>query len=370
MVQVSSAALGLLLAWLAWRRRDGRWVARVLWWWAWGSLPAAVTFRFGGLVNSPRFYALGAVGVVMLWADVIVELGAIARPAWARRLIWSLLAAAIALPNLSFLLLQRQVHLSLNHVYRQILEAAREAEHEPLGFVNVPAWLAPRRQTYALSKDGVVGLPLYTNVREFIGVNLAWREADNVMFVHTLYEPQDLFFGFHGDWLDWEQMRQFALDHRTVWLTRYEEGRFELHHVGSIRAAEGLVGPGPLAWFEGGPAVESASVRELGEGRWALELTWRASESAPTGGEVFVHVVDGGGNLVAQADGPALGGMVPLALWRPGDRVVDVRHLVLPQGGGPLTVLVGIYDPGGRFPAFTGDGRCANDAVPVAVIDF
>jgi hypothetical protein len=104
----------------------------------------------------------------------------------------------------------------------------------------------------------------------------------------------------------------------------------------------------------------------MGEGHWAVTLTWLAS--GPVEGNVFLHVVDSHRSLVTQADGPALGGLVPISLWQDGDRVYDVRHVTLPEAGGPYTVLVGVYNANGRFPAYAGDARCADDAAPVATI--
>ena len=225
---------------------------------------------------------------------------------------------------------QRGAHQAIAHVYQQILEAAEDKGNAPLGFVNVPAWLTPRDQTYALSKDGAVMLPLYTNVRRYIAVNRQERAAKCCM--STSCKSRRTSGGFHGDWLDGEQMRQFAVEHRSVWLARWEgqgrAGRFELHHVGAIVEDQPPV-ESPLARFEGGPALESASVQRQDRGRWTVTLTWRAE--GPVEANVFVHVVDAARNLVAQADGPALGGMVPLSVWQPGDRVVDVRRLTLPD---------------------------------------
>jgi hypothetical protein len=97
-----------------------------------------------------------------------------------------------------------------------------------------------------------------------------------------------------------------------------------------------------------------------------LTLTWHAGE--PVEASVFVHVVDATHHLAAQVDGAALGGLVPLSVWRPGDRVVDVRHFTLPDTGGPYTVLVGVYRAEGRLPAFIEGARQPDDAAPVAVI--
>ena len=77
---VGSAAGLCVLLWasLAWRTRSWRWIARALWWWGCASLPSLLAFRYGALVNSPRFYALPAVGIVMLWAGTIARLPALA----------------------------------------------------------------------------------------------------------------------------------------------------------------------------------------------------------------------------------------------------------------------------------------------------
>ncbi len=367
-VLAAGALFAALMAWLAVRSRNGHWMACALWWWACGSLPAAVRFRFGGLVNSPRFYALAAVGIVGLWAGVIEELCRRLRPNWTRAAATAALTTAILVPNVAFLSAQRSVYLGLTRVYEQVLEAATPAENAPLGFVNLPAWLAPKRQTYALAKEGVTVLPLYTNVREFIAVNAQPRPADNVMFVHTLQELDNAYWGFHGDWPDWAQMRQFAIDHRTVWLARYEPSRqqFVLHEVGGIVAAPVAANVEALARFEGGPTIAAVSTKRVEGDHWTIALTWQAA--GPVDAEVFLHVVDASGKLVTQADGPALGGLVPMRIWQPGDQVYDVRHVDVPPGQGPYTVLVGVYDASGRLPAYLNGIRCANDAVPVAVI--
>jgi len=377
-VLAAGALFAALLAWLAIRGRrsggsNGRWMACALWWWACGSLPAAVRFRFGGLVNSPRFYALAAVGIVGLWAGLIEELCRRLRPGWTRSAATAVLTAAILVPNVTFLSAQRSIYLGLIHVYQQVLDAAAPAENAPLGFVNLPAWLAPKRQTYALAKDGATVLPLYTNVREFIAVNAQPRPADNVMFVHTLQELDNAYWGFHGDWPDWEQMRQFAIDHRTVWLAHYERSqqRFVLHEVGRIVAAPDAASAEALARFEGGPTIAAVSTKRFEEGHWTIALTWQAA--GPVNAEVFLHVTDASGKLVIQADGPALGGLVPMRIWQPGDQVYDIRHVYvssvdLPPGERPYTVLVGVYDASGRFPAFLNGVRCASDAVPIATI--
>jgi hypothetical protein len=364
LVGLTAAFFALVLVWLARRSGDWRWVGRNLWWWAWGALPAALALKYGDLFISPRLHALASAGVTMLWAGVIIELGKLVRNVWGQRLVWGLLTGAIVAQNVAFLNHQRTLFATLNHVHQQVLRAAEDRGNEPLGYVNVPAWLAYRNRTYALVTEGIEFVPPYSNLGEFIQVNLGWRAADGVMFTPVLQET-DQVFGFRGAGLTWEEMRQFAVDHRTVWLTTYQDRQFVLKHVGRIETDLPLADE-PLVQFQGGPVIETAVVQRVQEDEWAVVLTWVAS--GPVDGEIFLHVRDANEDVVTQADGPALGGMVPIWLWQPGDRILDERHFFLPDDRGPYTVQVGVYNAQGRFPAFVDNVRAVDDAAIVATI--
>jgi hypothetical protein len=135
--------------------------------------------------------------------------------------------------------------------------------------------------------------------------------------------------------------------------------------VGAISQEDVCAGT-PVARFEGGPDLVSASVeREAGE-RPTLTLTWHAGGPLPA--NIFVHVVDAQGALLSQADGAVLGGTVPGEVWQAGDCIHDLRSLDLGGGARPLTVLVGLYDAQGRLPAYSRGARVPNDAVPAAQI--
>jgi hypothetical protein len=365
LIKVATAGLAILLVWLLYRNKDWRTPASCLWWWICGALPAALSFRYRDLYVAPRLYALASAGIVILWAYVIIEVGRTMRHLWIRRLIWAVLVGAIVVQNITFLHRQGGLFEQLNNVYQQVLEAAKDKRNAPLGFVNLPASLAWPERVYPLIQETVIFVPWYSNVQEFIGVNAAPREAHAVMYPPVLQEAEQI-YDFQGPGLDWEQMRQFAIDHASVWLTRYVDGRVFLLDVGTITTQATPLPDEPLAQFENGPKIEFATTRPIQDGHWAIEITWLAS--GPVDGEVFLHVKDASGNLVAQADGPALGGMVPIWLWQPGDRIHDVRHVTLPQGGGPYSVQVGIYDREGRFPVFVRGVRCPDDAAPIVNI--
>ena len=99
-----------------------------------------------------------------------------------------------------------------------------------------------------------------------------------------------------------------------------------------------------------------------------LTLYWRAEEPPEQDYVVFVHILDEGGEMVAQQDGPPMEGVYPTSDWWPGQIVTDRRTLPqLPPGG---RLLVGMYDLDTmqRLPACDGDGqRLPDDAIPLDI---
>lgn len=102
------------------------------------------------------------------------------------------------------------------------------------------------------------------------------------------------------------------IDHRSVWLTVYQDEQFLLKLAGAVTPAAALTAE-PLVRFEGGPIIESAIVKQHRRDEWAVTLT-------------------------------------------------------LPGGSGPYTVQVGVYNAGGRLPAYADGVRALDDAASVVTI--
>jgi len=78
----------------------------------------------------------------------------------------------------------------------------------------------------------------------------------------------------------------------------------------------------------------------------ALELTWSVERPPARSYKVFVHVVDGAGQVVAQHDGVPGSGQRPTNSWVAGVEVPDRHGLLLPAvDPGELSIRVGLYDP-------------------------
>jgi hypothetical protein len=109
---------------------------------------------------------------------------------------------------------------------------------------------------------------------------------------------------------------------------------------------------GPLRLAAYGLAVDPDAVR--------LRLDWQAAEPPEAALTWFVHLLDAGGQIVAQQDRAPLGGYQPTDTWTPGAIVTD--RLSFPLAASPDTtgwaVRIGVVDPAGApFPVVDAAGQ-------------
>jgi hypothetical protein len=73
--------------------------------------------------------------------------------------------------------------------------------------------------------------------------------------------------------------------------------------------------------------------------------------------QIFTHLIDADGNLIAQADHIAGADSYPTSLWQPGNLFYNRFEINVPPGTPPgeYQVLIGLYDQRGRLPL--SDGR-------------
>jgi len=85
-----------------------------------------------------------------------------------------------------------------------------------------------------------------------------------------------------------------------------------------------------------------------------LTLYWESVEPVSDNNKVFIHVLDGTGNIVTQLDRPPADGLAPTGLWEPGDLIRDRYDIPLPPDlpAGMYRLQVGMYsDENGRLIA-------------------
>jgi hypothetical protein len=90
-----------------------------------------------------------------------------------------------------------------------------------------------------------------------------------------------------------------------------------------------------------------------------LNLYWQALTQPLHAYTVFVHVLDGQGNLIAQQDNMPVHDQLLTSCWLPGEQVMDPYSLALPANGPqPAAVEIGLYrlDTGERLARVDGSG--------------
>jgi hypothetical protein len=107
---------------------------------------------------------------------------------------------------------------------------------------------------------------------------------------------------------------------------------------------------------------------ERGDSGPVLSLTWQAAAAPQEDYMTFVHVLDAGGQLIGQADGPPLGGDYPTAWWSPGETIVDARSLSLPPEADRVTIGLYRLRDETRLPIVDDTGqRVPNDEIVLPV---
>lgn len=100
--------------------------------------------------------------------------------------------------------------------------------------------------------------------------------------------------------------------------------------------------------------------RPLRSGRsMTLDLVWRAIEPSDTDLNATLQLVTEAGRGIAQVDGPPLGGTYPTDAWRPGEIVITLHRLTIPEDApaGPALLRVGWYDWRDGTPLTDAQGR-------------
>lgn len=90
-----------------------------------------------------------------------------------------------------------------------------------------------------------------------------------------------------------------------------------------------------------------------GGGNAKICLRWISLRPVAVDYQVFIHVLDGAGTLLAQADAQPKSGNYPTSAWTPGETIDDCVALAVPsQAGTHWRVALGLYDlaTGARLP--------------------
>jgi hypothetical protein len=103
-----------------------------------------------------------------------------------------------------------------------------------------------------------------------------------------------------------------------------------------------------------------------------LTLFWQRTAAVAEDYSVFVHLLDGNGQLVAQTDSGPVGGSRPTSGWGKGELIVDRHGLPLPDKlpAGDYELRVGIYlsATGERLPVLGAASEVQGDSIPLGTL--
>jgi hypothetical protein len=373
---VAYPALILLIFLFQWKQRLDALLAYV----AWYVLSLAVqwvTLPFQYVIDGPRMLYAGSVAVALVWADLLTVLGS-DHHRWVSQTVVGVALVAMVVWGLVFI--TERINLctiGLSVLSEASAKVTQAVEEEVQLFVNMPSWLAPRRNSFALGHEGYTVLPEYTDtgLDDFVYANTGIkREVWAKSFPDTRRHWRAL-IGYYAPGSSLEELGDYIRRADRVWTLGYREDSLELVEVGSMESeaftAEGEE-TGDPAVFEQAVSLRKIRIDAAGS-ELKVDLHWRLLQAMKDPYTVFVHVYTEDGRLVAQGDGLPLGGLFPFRLWKPGDMVHDIRYVTLPEDLDPSEYAVGIglyrSDTGERAPAIDGKGRMlAEEMLRVAAI--
>jgi hypothetical protein len=358
-----SGVLVLLLLALAARRPAAHWPLFLgFCWWLAAVAVVVIPLPTGYLLNGPRLLYLSSVGLAIFWPFALEGLR-LPRPVGG--LLWSAAAALLVVWCASFVRGRLAAYANLTTPVTLMVETmADRPVDEGVVFVNLPQWVAPPTQVFPVGAEFVAMLGDYLFAEELVEANLRDAAAGRPVLAASLADLQrDPGYGYavhaQGSLPDLTAVRFPA--GAQLFLTRYEEMGITTRVTGGVMPAAAAPGLATL-----GPYALQAATAQACETGVLVDLTLLPGAAAAATHSLFVQLLDAGGRLAAQADGPPLQ-VRPDLLPAGGDLALHDQRL-LPGSG--ERVLVGVYDftNGLRLPAVDGAGEpLADNAWVIAV---
>ncbi len=369
---VAAAGLSALAlvggAFVQWRGKADRraWLP-----WLWIGLtaaPAVFFLSFSYVSAAPRVLMLSSVGIAWLWADVFLRLADAQRATLAQRRLSQAIAACacavVLIQNLTFIRSQMQLYeLSGSAIRRAVAatEAANNAGRAAV-FINLPVWITWPQTTYAIGQEGVVSAPAYDQLETLVSVHTGQPARISTFRFDAIRQDTPYYLGLMGAGPDWSSLAKIG---GRVFLTHYGSDEIRIESVGELAAAAPAAEP--IARFGSAVTLLDATA-SIDDAHLHIDLAWQVLELPLPDVTVFVHVLNAGGQLFAQADGDPLAGTYPFWQWTPGLAVRDRRAIEVSGSG--LSLRVGLYDraTGERLAATSADGApIADNAVPISI---
>jgi hypothetical protein len=344
-----------------------------------GIAPTVAGLRYSYVRLASRLLYYSGPGVALMWACALlpesetrffpknlVSFPRLRRTAGAVLLCLIALQSSLLLAGFQRLYAAGTAHLAeLNHVAQ-----AGEDREARLIFVNFPDRYAPKRPPYPFGYWGVTLAPVSVELGAFpaattgqhpetVSRSLPWIDAED-------RETGPYQIDMRGVITPPDELYQLAQQVDGIYLSRHHaDGTFALQWAGAVTPGPPAPSLDPasvcrLAVFGETLCLQAAQV-DLRSGQLALTLTWLSLSPAQPHDTIFAHLGLVDQPPIAQADGDAWLGMLPLAIWQPGDTIREQRFLPFTEETLPErhSLMIGVYNrvTGERLPATTPEGE-------------
>ena len=317
----------------------------------WGLLaiaPSSVGLSDSYVLFSPRLLYYAATPIVLFLVLVLAEIS--------DRYLLIPITVILAIVNLRAIV---QSQNTLQHGAQHLGSMVTELDELRVSsaiFVNFPDQYLLRQPPYPI---GSWGWPL-APIIEPLGAYVHRYNGETVTTTSVAMPWLDLDARANGPYhidmrgeayLD-QDVVEFARSRGAVFVSRYaDNGDWMLHHAGSVvlEKPEGC----SLALFAETICLQALTVED-----GAVALQWTRQGHVEPTTSIFVHEGLIGQAPVAQQDGSAWVGVLPLTAWPEDLTIIDRRPLPLMAGKGHV-VRVGLYNwsTGERLPVVSADGQ-------------
>lgn len=347
----ASVSVLLLLLGLAGRGAWGRPALVGLVWAGLSILPASVGLQYDYVTLSPRLLYGAAAGLAWLWVAAL----------WPLRRGGGVLILGLILWQSTALIRQAQNLYAQGTAHLQAITAAIQAAEpdETLLFLNAPDRYQQRRLPYPLGYWGLTLAPVALDLAEF-APNPAGAPRQTWSYTlpwidQAARETGPYQVDMRGLIITPEALAALTPAVDSAYISRYTStGDWPLERAGRVISPQhrGCA----LAQFGAVACLQAIAVQQVGAALH-VHLTWERLGEAHPHHTIFVHVGPLDQPPLAQADGDAWRGALPMRTWPLGLWLEDERSLTLPPGAS-LSVQVGIYNwiTGERLTLVSPDG--------------
>ncbi len=338
-------------------------------WFAAMMLPIWATRGIDYVSISPRIFYIGAPGAILIWVGLLSF--HLKSPREASNRIWKIGAALLAgltiIQSALFLSVRKSLQDGAMPAIWDVIHSGQQAGRDAsLLYVNVPDQITPRLREYPIGFFRAVLMPVSVDLGQYVELQTGVRPAPRSLSVPALAGLKNFphQVDMRGEAADQSELSAAIRAADAVFFTEYDpSGRVRVVEAGSVKSQiskRRYVANDYRAAFDDRARLVDVEIAPE-DSRLRVMSAWGCLATFDAQDTIFVHAIDAGGQLAAQADGDPLRGLLPLSECQPGEQIRDVRFITLPPGA--YAIRVGIYNrvSGERLTAVDATGQALPD---------